>query len=295
MKNFIYCTIIGLFISTTINGQVLIKTEHIGSSSYKNEEGEKTGGKGGLTATHANFNIPISVKVKDQKVKAWSIALGGTYASFNNKHLAKDESLSEILNAQLGLVHLRPIGKRWSIMANAGVAWLTADLKRVSGKSILGQGGVLFIRHEKHNINWGFGVSLNNMLGYPMIFPSLYFDWKLEGRYSVNASLHNSVELAASVKLLKFMKLGITSQLSGLGAAVKHNGKDMIFTNQYAYAGLQPELVFGKVSIPIIIGVTFAREAFFQDRTIKAMFENRDDNPRFGVAPYYSIGFKYGF
>lgn len=294
MKN-LTTIVLCLFICTTLNGQITIKTEHIGSSRYYNDKGDKTKGKSDLTATQVNFNIPLSVKVSNNRAKAWFLSLGGTYASANKKNLSNNEMLTEILNAQIGIGHLRPIAKRWSVLANLGAAWLTADLKQISGKNILGQGGILFIRHERNNINWGFGVSLNNMLGYPMVFPSLYFDWKLDGKYNVNVSLHNSVELGASIRLLKFMTLGVISELSGLGAAVKHDGKDMIFTNQYAYAGLQPKFNFGKISIPIVIGVTFAREAYFKQRTIKAVFDTDDNNPRFGVAPYYSIGFRYDF
>ena len=312
MKCLLTSLIIGLMYCAQINAQVYFKTEYISSSKYQDEDGNKNGGKGDMKTIQGGAKIPLSVKMNENnRPTAWAVAISGSYASMDNKNLSKDLYLREMLNAQVGLIHMRPLNEKWSMMALLGAGWYTSDLSKMSGRSILGQGGVLFIKHAKPNMDWGVGVALNNVLGYPMIFPSLYFDWRLEGKYQFKISMYNTFEASASMKVSDRFKLSLIGEANGLTAVVERNGKTMLFVNQYGYAGLQPEFTIGKsLSIPITIGVSMSREVYYKERTIKAFFDDNksisfdkdgfaeidsDKRPGFGISAYCSVGIKYEF
>lgn len=312
MKYLIAFFIVGFAYCANINAQAYLKTEYISTSKYRDENGNKNGGKGDMKTIQGGVKIPLSVKVgKNNKPIAWAVALSGSYASMDNKNLSKNLYEREMLNAQIGLIHMRPLNDKWSMMALLGAGWYTSELNKMSGKSILGQGGILFIKHAKPNMDWGIGVALNNVLGYPMIFPSLYFDWRLEGKYQFKISMYNTFEASASMKINDNFKLSLIGEANGLTAVVERDGKTVLFVNQYAYAGLQPEFRIGKsLSIPITIGVSMSREVYYKDRTIKAIFDDNksisfdengfnkiesDKRPGFGISAYGSVGIKYGF
>lgn len=291
--------IVLLFLSVGSNGyaQIYLKSEYIAPSKFKDERGNNIGGKGDLKTIDGGIQLPVYMKMNENnKPTAWAIALSGTYASMDNKNLSKDYFKSEILNAQLGLIHLRPLNEKWSMMAVLGVGVFTSDLDKISGKTILGQGGILFIRHAKANFDWGVGVALNNALGYPMIFPSFYLDWKLEGKYQFKLSMYNSFELAISTQLNDKFRLGLIGEAKGLMSAVETEGKDTYFVTQYGYVGIQPELLLGKsFSIPFTAGISFSRDTYFRSKSLKAFYDSKDSYPHFGMSAYFSVGLKYGF
>lgn len=80
--------------------------------------------------------------------------------------------VSEILNLQLGVYHLRPLDDKWSMRASIGMGIFSPsiDLSKISFKNMLASGGLIFIRHLNPNLDIGGGVAINSSLGYPMIF-----------------------------------------------------------------------------------------------------------------------------
>lgn len=297
MKYFVASLIIGFLYYADINAQAYLKTEYITSSKYRDENKKEVGGKGDMKTIQGGIKVPLSIKMNENnKPTAWAVALSGSYASMNNKDLSKDLCLREMLNAQVGLIHMRPLNDKWSMMAILGAGWYTSDLKKILGKSILGQGGILFIRHAKPYMDWGVGVALNNALGYLMIFPSFYFDWRMEGKYQLKVSMYNTFEISASMKMNDNFKLSLVGEANGMSAVVDRNEESMIFVNQYGYVGLQPEFIISKsFSIPITAGISIKRDAYCQKRTIKSIFESKDVYPHFDLAAYCSVGIKYGF
>lgn len=276
--------------------QIYLRTEYITPSSLKDGDHE-VNGKSDLQTIDFGANIPLSIKMDESnRPTSWSIVAGSTYASLNNKNQAKDYAVSEILNAQIGVMHVRPISAKWSIAAVLGVGVFTSDLNNISGRAILAQGGILFVKQQKPNFAWGAGVALNNALGYPMIFPSLYLDWQLNGRFEFNLSMYDSFNLSLGTKINEHFKLSLIGESNGLAAAVKREGKSQFFIAQYGYVGLQPEFKIGKsISIPVTAGVSFSRDVYFQKRTMKAFLEDKEDYPYFKTSAYFATGIKYGF
>lgn len=298
-KHTIKAIMLLLFLSSVLNiqSQVYIKSEYISSSKFKDKEGKDLGGEGDLRTVGVYMKIPISVKMNNNnQATAWVVGLGGTYASIDGKNLPKDYYESEMWNGQIEIVHIRPLNKKISILATLGGGLFTTNLKKISGKSFLAQGGALLIWHARSNLDVGVGAAVNNALGYPMALPSFYVDWKLEGKYELTFSFYDSFELGVSTRLTDYFKLGLIGEMTGLMVPVERDGKSMYFVNQYGYCGLRPEFVIGKsLSIPVTCGVAFARDMYYQKKSLKALFNDGDKYPHFGVSPYLSVGLKYGF
>ena len=290
----------GVFICRETSAQVWLKTEYIGSSGFLDADNKKVGGKGDMKVIQGGVNIPVSMKMDENNhPTAWMVGLGASYASMDNKDLSEYME-SQIFNAQLAVSYIRPLSRRWSLLPSAGVGLFmnTGSLAYARWDHVMGVGMAAAIWHLRDNLDLGMGVALNTSFGYPMVFPALFVDWRLEGRYMVNVSMMDGVEISGGMQLHKLLRLKLVGSMNGMLAFVEHDGKDKIFTQQYITTGLQPELTITKsLSVPITVGLSAYRAAFYDDRTLKAMFKSmdREYDPHFSPAFYTSIAVKYGF
>lgn len=290
----------GVFICRETSAQVWLKTEYIGSSGFRDADNKKVGGKGDMKVIQGGVNIPVSMKMDENNhPTAWMVGLGASYASMDNKDLSEYME-SQIFNAQLAVSYIRPLSKKWSLLASAGVGLFmnTGSFAYARWDHVMGVGMAAAIWHLRDNLDLGMGVALNTSFGYPMVFPALFVDWRLEGRYMVNVSMMDGVEISGGMQLHKLLRLKLVGSMNGMLAFVERDGKDKIFTQQYITTGLQPELTITKsLSVPITVGLSAYRAAFYDDRTLKAMFKSmdREYDPHFSPAFYTSIAVKYGF
>lgn len=286
-----------LSLTTMLYSQLYIKSEYISPSGFKDENGNDTGGSGYSTVIDGGIRVPFYMRMnEDNRPTAWAAALSGTYASLHNKGLSDRHGYPEILNLQVGLMHLRPVSDKWSLLASLGAGLFTSDLNRVSRRSILGNGGVLFIKHANKNLDWGVGAALNNALGYPMLFPSLYLDWQLGGKYDFKLSVYDSFEVGLGMRVGDDLKLSLVGESKGLMSAVERDRKAMYFVTQYGYAGFQPEYKLAEgLAVFATGGISFRRDTYFQARTLKAFYESKDRYPHFNPSAYFAAGIKYGF
>lgn len=290
----------GVFICRETSAQVWLKTEYIGSSGFRDADNKKVGGKGDMKVIQGGVNIPVFMKMDENNhPTAWMVGLGASYASMDNKDLSEYME-SQIFNAQLAVSYIRPLSKRWSLLASAGVGLFMniGSLAYARWDHVMGVGMAAAIWHLRDNLDLGMGVALNTSFGYPMVFPALFVDWRLEGRYMVNVSMMDGVEISGGMQLHKLLRLKLVGSMNGMLAFVERDGKDKIFTQQYITTGLQPELTITKsLSVPITVGLSAYRAAFYDDRTLKAMFKSmdREYDPHFSPAFYTSIAVKYGF
>jgi len=282
------------------NAQIFFKGEYIGRSSYKDIDGNKTGGKGSAYVLSGGVQIPLSMKLNEKnRPTAWGITLGGSYTSLENKNIPCDLSPDEILNAQIALMHMRPISQNWSILASVGAGAYTAhtDLSKIGMRNILASGGVIFIWHLRDNLDIGFGPAVNTSFGYPMIFPAFYLNWTLSGLYEFKVYMLNAFEVSAGMNVHKNIKLSIIGEADGALALEKIDGKNMMFSHQYMITGFRSEFTFGKLSIPVTAGISAYRPAFYEERSLKAFFKamDREHDPNFTIAPYVSVAMRYQF
>jgi hypothetical protein len=284
--------------------QLTFKTEYLGSSGYYflppgEKPREKIGdAKGSAVVYQGAFSMPLSMKLNENnRPTAWGIGLGGSYTSLNNKSF-EDNMVSEIMNLQVGLYHLRPLNDKWSMRASAGVAVLapSSDFSKIRFKHVLGSGGIIFIRHLKPNLSIGGGVAINSSLGYPMVFPAVYLNWELDGKFDVNVELVDGLDVSASYSFNDWFKLSYALEMNGQAALLEKDGKDVIFSHQYIVTGFRPEIKVGKtgLSMTAMVGLNIYRPASYSDRTLKGVFAG-DNDYYFSTSPYMSIGIKYNF
>ena len=281
--------------------QISFKTEYIGNSGYYylppgEKPREKIGNsKGSAMIYQGAVSIPLSVKMNEKnRPTAWGLGFGGSYVSLKNQNFS-EQMVSEIMNIQLGVYHLRPLNDRWSMRASlgAGIFAPTTNFSKLTFKNVLGSGGLVFIRHLKPNLDIGGGVSINSSLGYPMIFPAVYVKWKLNGKYDVNVEVIEGLELSAGYDFNERFKLSYAIEMNGQVALLKKDGKDVIFSHQYIVTGFRPELKLGKTGLTMtgMVGLNLYRPASYSDRTLKGVFAS-DNDYFFSVSPYASVGLK---
>ncbi|WP_455625536.1 DUF6268 family outer membrane beta-barrel protein [Parabacteroides sp.] len=291
----------GLIGGLPVTAQLYLRTDYITSSSFWDETNRKTGGSGGAKLIQGGFNAPIYLKTdKNNRPKMWGIGGGISYMNMNNKQLASHIDLSCIFNAQIALTHLRPISEKWSLLASLGIGMYTdgGKFSKYSFNDLLGQGAVVMIWHLAKNLDLGMGIALNTTFGYPMAFPAICLDWNLEGRFLVNVSMMDGMEISAGIRFNDRFQLRLVGEMNGSLAMVKRNGKKQMFTQQYVTTGLRPEFAISKsLSIPVTIGISPYRAAYYQDRSLKAFFKtmDREYDPHFSLAFHLSAAIKYGF
>jgi hypothetical protein len=295
-KRLFLIVFLGVSINIGIFGQVLIESSYMAPSDYRDGTNTTTGGKGDFKDISLFMQIPVYMKTNDlDQITAWAIALNGTYASMNNTNLTDDQCLPQLLNSALGVAHMRPLNEKWTFTASLG-AGIYTDLNQFSANSIMAQAGALFIRRMLPNLDLGFGVALNNVLGYPMIFPSLYLDWRTGERFEFKISLYDTWLASAGMKVNDIFTVRLLAQAKGMTAVVDRNNESKIFSKQLVIIGLQPELYVNKIfSIPITAGVSVIREAYFQDRNLLSFFDVETDYPYFTPSFYVSVGLKFFF
>ena len=286
-----------MWMPEAMRAQVIVKTGYISSSSYKDENGQETGGKGDLKFVEGSVNVPVSQKLNERKQPTvWIVSAGGGYTSMNNKNLQSYIDIDQTINLQLGVTNIRPVSKKWMLLTTVGVGVYTASDIRM--KNVLGQGGAVFIRQLKPNLSLGAGRAINNTFGYPKSIPAIYFDRSTEGTYEIKFSMMNAMEVSAGMHLNKYLKVSLMAEMNGALALVEREGKDVMFSQQYIIVGLQPELNLGSsLAITATGGLSCSRIAYYTTRTLKAFFKDmsKDIDPYFKPAMYVSMGMKYKF
>lgn len=302
---------ITLFLATlaillTLDGkaqEVFLKTEYIGNSGYYylppgEKPKEKIGNsKGSAMVYQAGVNIPLSMTLNENKrPTAWGIGFGGSYVSLKNQNFS-EYMVSEIMNIQMGVYHLRPLNDRWSLRASVGMGVFSpsTDFSKIGFRNVLASGSAVFIRHLNPRLDIGGGLAINSSLGYPMIFPAVYVKWRHSGKFDVNIELVEGLDVSAGYAFNDRFKLSYALEMNGQIALLKKDGKDVIFSHQYIVTGFRPEIKLGeKVSVTGMVGLNLYRPAAYSDRTLKGVFAG-DNDYYFSVSPYGSVALKMKF
>lgn len=271
-----------------------LKTEYIPGSNYiRPEDSTKTNSKSDFKRVDLNLSIPLSVKKDiDGKVRSWSMLLSGSYAKMNHKNYETQLFPDQMLNAQVGIQHMRPLGKKWSMMMTASVGVYT-DLEKVSFDDVLGQGGLLFIRHFNPNLSLGGGPVLTTAFGVPMILPWIYFDWKTNGKIKFNINFPQGME--AGYLFSDKFALKAVVDLSGMTVERNKDGKSMLLGYQQITAGLRPEIKLNdRLTLRLTGGTALLRSFSENDRKIKSIFRDKKiADPRFASTFYAAVSLRW--
>lgn len=296
MCNKLYFTIICLVVSLASYSQISFKTEYLGASPYWHETSPETRDKvndctGSAKVMQANIMLPLLMKMNtDSMPTICALATTGSYTQLNNNNFTED-MVSKIMNLQLGIIYIKPINKKWSILSaiGAGIYAPFTDFSKLKYENFLGNIGLIFIRHLKPNLKLGGGLVMNNTFGYPMLFPAIYFDWNFDRDFALNISTLTGLKIKAGYKFNKHYRLNWVAEINAQLALLEKINKKTMFTHQYMVTGISPELTLGKhLSISITGGINLARPAYFNDRSLKGFF-NSDAGYYFGFSPYGSV------
>ena len=281
------------------HGQVMLKSEYIGASRYKSAEKSDSHGRGQALVVKGAVQFPIAMKsdtlirAADTLVKQsmWSIGMDGSYTKLENHNMQEFGLPGEIINARLGLKHVRTLNKKWPLMASLG-AGLYSSPAHISADRIIGEGAVIFVRQILSNLKIGAGIALDNTFGFPMVYPGIIVDWAVDGKNGKYYVRVNSSEIKVGARYSDTFSLSILCE--GSGALVLE--KDRMFTHQYYTVGLTPEFKIGNFKIPVTAGISTSRQAYSHDRKLTDFFSymTRDDLPHFALSPYVAVGISYG-
>lgn len=296
MNNKTFFTILFLMYGFGCYSQIIIKTEYLGASQYWHEVNEdsreKVGSsKGSVMIYQVDIKLPLYTKMSADSSKStiWGLAVGGAYAHLNNKDFA-DYMVSEIMNFQMGVFYIKPISTKWSslTMIGGGIFTPSANPSKINYENILGNVGTVFIRHFKPNLDLGGGLALNSTLGYPMVFPAIYFNWSFEHSFDLNVSLMTGFEIKAGYQFNKHYKLNLLMEVNGQLALLEKDNKDVMFTHQYFIIGLSPEIRINKHStFSFTVGINAMRPAYFNERSLKGILVD-DQGYYYGLSLYAS-------
>lgn len=279
--------------------QGYLKSDYILSSSLKDDAGNKVG-SGDLFKISGRYTLPLSVKRNNSgQVSTWSATLSGSYGMLNNKNMSVDINPDKIVNANLNISHIRPLSEKWYLLASLG-GGLFSEPNKITGKSLLINGGGIFVYRVNDNLDIGIGAGVTNAYGAPIIMPMSYLKMQFVGKYEFKVDMASNAEISASIQFRENFKLRLVAlEVDGLSAVMKRNDKSMIYASTVLRSYLTPELKIGKLSTLYLgVGGAWIRSAKLTDRTYKSFIDyfKKDDNDyRFASTGYLTVGFKYGF
>lgn len=284
-----------------LSAQISFRTEYIGRSSYKDIDNNKNGGRGNAQVYSGSAQIPLRfTPMDDGRVKAWGVSLSSSFTSLGNNAALQGLAPDKIFNNHAGVFHIRPVARKWSLMATAGAGIYAphTNLGKTRFDEVLFDAAVLFVWHLRHNLEVGFGVAANSSFGYPMGFPALYLKWNTTGRFFIDLTVIDGANLTAGVRLKEWFNLSLVTDMNGSVAMQKLDGKKQMFSHSYITVSLQPEFKIGKnVTIPLRAGFSADRLAYYEERTLRAFFKafKRDFDPGFLPSLYLSAGINISF
>ncbi|MCV9926460.1 DUF6268 family outer membrane beta-barrel protein [Flavobacterium sp. LS1R49] len=285
-----------------ITGEV--KVDYVPFSNYVRPiDSTKTDAKSNFKRAQIALEIPVSLKMdKYNHPRLWSIGLQGAYAKMENKNY-EIQSLpailpngfpAELLNAQIGVKHLRSISQSWSLLIMASVGVYT-DMEEINKDDVLIQGGVLFIKQFNPNLAFGMGPVLTNSFGVPMVLPGIYFNWESKRALHFKVAFPEGLELG--YRMSDNFDLKAVVELSGMTAETKVGNKSMLLGYQQIIAGIKPQLKLGEHWIlEPTVGTTLVRSFSTNSRKIKDIFKEKDlADPRFTTTFYGAVALKWKF
>lgn len=299
MKLIIKVLLCLLMYSTSSYAQGWIGCDYMTSSSLRDEAGGQYG-SGDLLIMSGGYNLPFAVKQTEKGlVRAWSVTLYGKLGVLGNRGEAKNLNPDNLLNTGLNLSHIRPLSGKWSIIASLG-AGVYAPLNNITTRSLLANGGVVFIYNLKKNLDLGFGAGLTNSYGIPMILPMLYFSWQQTGKYELKVDMSSGMKVSAATWLTPKVKIELTAiEMDGMSAVMNIEEKSKIYSMVMLKSYISPSYYINKrTSIYFGIGGNWVRGISITDRSLKGFINSFKDNKgdrEFGVSLRFISGIRYGF
>lgn len=280
------------------------KVDYVPFSKYvRPMDSTKTNAESNFKRAQIAFEVPLSLKMDQYNhPRLWSIFVNGSYARMENKNY-EIQSLpaqfqegfpDELLNAQIGIKHLRSLSSSWSLLTMLSVGVYT-DMVEINKDDVLIQGGVLFIKQFNPNLAFGMGPVLTNSFGVPMVLPGIYFNWESRGSLHFKVAFPEGLELG--YRMSDNFDLKAVAEISGMTAETRVENKSMLLGYQQIIAGLRPQIKLGEHwTLEPTAGSTIVRNFSSNSRKIKDIFKEKDiADPRFTTTFYGAVALKWKF
>lgn len=299
MKQFhaIFILSICIGLPAILSGQGHASSEYISSSPLRDEAGNNFG-SGDMWRFSGRYTLPFSMKRNDRgQLIAWSATLNSTYALLQNKGAAAALNPGRILNTSLNVSHLRPISKRWSLIASLGCGVYAAP-DQIAWRSVLANGAVIFVYQLRENLDIGVGAGLTNSFGIPMMLPLGYLNWRTSGKYEIRVDMSGGLKITAAKRLNRKFKLELTAiEMDGISSVMRIDGKSRIYSSTMMRSTLSPSFsISPKADIYLGAGGNWLRSIKIPDRNFRGFLDSfREDGHDFGVSLRVTAGFKWSF
>ena len=300
MFKFIYSTFLMILLAgfTESHAQGYLKVEHLTSSELKDELGNRYG-SGNMQVVSGGYTLPLSIKRFDNgQLRSLSVGVSASFTKLENEGKALEMNPDDIFNANLGLSYLQPLNRKWSMMAVLG-AGIYSSISEITSKSILANGGAVFIVKLNENVDLGFGAGVTNSYGTPMAMPMLYFSWHPNWKLKFQIDLTNSLKVAASTEIgrLRLELIGI--EMDGMSAVRNIDGQSKIYSMVMLKSSFRPSFrINNHFGIFLEAGGNWVRSISVTDRSLKAFFntfKEESNDPYFKTAFRMSGGFEFKF
>lgn len=263
------------------------------------DDDNKTHGSGDMWQILGRYTLPFSMQKNDEgRPIVWSGTFSGMYAFMNNKGMAAEINPEQVLNFSFNVSHLRPISKRWYMMASLGAGVYSAP-NEISFKSILANGAVIFAYRLRENLDIGIGVGLTNSYGVPIIMPMGFLKWTTTGRYEINVEIASALKVSLSRRFGSRFKLSLVPcDMDGMSSVVKIDGKHKIYGVTRLRTYLRPELRIGENSFVYLnVGGEMSHSVRIAERSLKGFADSFKGKNSWSFDNAFNImaGFKYGF
>lgn len=284
----------------TLFGQAYIQSDYISSSKFKQKEVEGMLGSGSMMKVSGGFTLPFyTINSSLGQPSSWFTSLNGSYNALSNKGLVNQFNPREVANLTLNFGYMGPLSKRWSMVAMLG-GGVFAKPNHVSWKSVLVNGGAIFIYRVNKTLSLGAGAGITNTYGVPIAMPMIYLKLNVVGRYEFKIDLSTKVEIAGIAKFGKRFQLKLTGvEMDGISAVMKKDNKSMIYSSSLVRSYIMPEFKLGKHGTLFLgAGAVWARTSKMSERSIKSFWKSfKEDSDEYYFKPsgYFTVGIRYGF
>lgn len=298
----LYRSLLILIFAAIASGSCLaqgyVKTEYLTSSDFM-EDGDKKLGSGDLLKISGGYNQPLSMKQDSRGPIMWAGSVRGAYGIFNNRNMTEDLNPDNILNVSLNITHMRPLSEKWYLMATLG-GGIYSEPDAITAKSILFNGGAIFMWRARKNLDLGIGLGLTNSYGTPVAMPMLVVKWSVRGNYEVNVDIAGGIDLSVAMKLSDRIKLKLTAlEMDGMSAVMEVDGRSKIYATSIMRSYLSAEYATSGTSVFYLgAGSAWMRSVSLTNRNLGEFFDNmfsKDRDLEFKPSVYITAGFRFGY
>ncbi len=296
MRGFLTLTLC-IMLSIAANAQFQFSADYVSPSRLENSGGDELG-KGSMARVSAIANLPFKYELDENRqiVRMWALTFSAKYATLNNTGGAGEYVPDRMLNTSLNLTHIRPLSERWKLMASLGVG-IYSRPNHVVFKSLLANGGAVFVYKLRDRLDIGVGGALTNSFGFPALLPAVYLNWSMRGKYEIDLSMITGLKLTVKRKWNERFATSLTAfDMDGMSAVFRSDDKWKIYSTTMIRSYLQFDYKYDRnFTFFGAAGAVWSRSSRLVDRKFKNFYKmfNRSERQHFTPAMMVRIGVGY--